>query len=309
MDEIKKIISEYIEKVKENPGTLFGFLYPYFLVIIIIIGLYYVANIGNVALNETPAFVPDTTVIADLPVVPARTVPPVDIFKMKDATPELIQKGKELYIKTCAPCHNETGAGGGPASVGLNPAPRNFTSPDGWINGRKLSGIYTTLEEGIQGSAMISYNFLTPEDRLAVAQYIRTEFMKDPPKDTDDDLKALNQLYNLSAGMKVPAQIPVSAAIEIMVRESNQKEKKLSEAISKIENDRTNSSARLFNYISDNSKLAVSSLINADGWRISENKLIDFLTLNVNQNGFNGRIFNLSNSEWNGLYNYLKQIL
>jgi mono/diheme cytochrome c family protein len=309
MDEIKKIISEYIEKVKENPGTLFGFLYPYFLVIIIIIGLYYVANIGNVALNETPAFVPDTTVIADLPVVPARTVPPVDIFKMKDATPELIQKGKELYIKTCAPCHNETGAGGGPASVGLNPAPRNFTSPDGWINGRKLSGIYTTLEEGIQGSAMISYNFLTPEDRLAVAQYIRTEFMKDPPKDTDDDLKALNQLYNLSAGMKVPAQIPVSAAIEIMVRESNQKEKKLSEAISKIENDRTNSSARLFNYISDNSKLAVSSLINADGWRISENKLIDFLTLNVNQNGFNGRIFNLSNLEWNGLYNYLKQIL
>jgi mono/diheme cytochrome c family protein len=309
MDEIKKIISEFIEKVKENPGTLFGFLYPYFLIIIIIIGLYYVANIGNVAINETPAFVPDTTVITDLPVVPARIVPPVDIFKMKDATPELIQKGKELYVKTCAPCHNETGAGGGPASVGLNPAPRNFTSLDGWINGRKLSGIYTTLEEGIQGSAMISYNFLTPEDRIAVAQYIRTEFMKDPPKDTDDDLKALNQLYNLSAGMKVPAQIPVSAAMEIMVSESSQKEKKLSEAISKIENDRTNSSARLFNYVSDNSKLAVSSLINADSWRISENKLIDFLTLNVNQNGFNGRIFNLSNLEWNGLYNYLKQIL
>ena len=94
--------------------------------------------------------------------VQARTVPPVDIFKMKEPTDELIQKGKELYTTNCASCHNTTGAGGGPASAGLNPAPRNFTSPDGWKNGQNFSAIYTTLEEGIEGSAMISYNFLNP---------------------------------------------------------------------------------------------------------------------------------------------------
>jgi len=307
MEEIKKIFTDFINKVKENPGTLFGFLYPYFLVIIVIIGLYYVSNVGNVAINKAPAFIPDTTVVTDLPVVPARTVPPVDIFKMKEPTAELIQNGKDLYKTNCASCHNETGAGGGPASVGLNPAPRNFTSPDGWKNGRTLSAIYTTLEEGIQGSAMISYNFLTPQDRISIAHYIRTEFMKDPPKDSDDDLAALIQLYNLSAGMQVPAQIPVAAAMEIVINEANQKLKLLDEAITKIESDKSNPSARFFDYISENKKLAVSSLLNSNSWKVSEKSFISFLTLNLNQNGFNGRAFNLSESDINALFNYLKQ--
>ena len=41
--------------------------------------------------------------------------------------------------------------------------------------------------------------------------------MQDPPVDSDDDLSALNSLYNLSAGMELPAQIPVSAAMEIII--------------------------------------------------------------------------------------------
>lgn len=309
MDEIKKIFTDFIEKVKENPGALFGILYPYFLVIIVIIGLYYVSNVGNVAINKSPAFVPDTTVVADLPVVPARTVPPVDIFKVKEPTSELIQNGKELYITNCASCHNETGAGGGPASVGLNPAPRNFTSPDGWKNGRTLSAIYTTLEEGIQGGAMISYNFLTPQDRIDLAHYIRSEFMKDPPKDSDDDLAALNQLYNLSAGMKVPAQIPVAAAMEIIVGESESKEKELDLSLKLLENYRTKYETKLLEYIVDSKKLAITALINSNDWKRSKNDFIDFITLNVNQNGFNRRVFNLSESDRNVLYNYLKQIL
>jgi mono/diheme cytochrome c family protein len=309
MDEIKKIFIDFIQKVKENPGTLFGFLYPYFLIAIVIIGLYYVANIGNVAINKTPAYIPDTTVIKDLSVEPARTVPPIDIFKFKEPTSELVQKGKELYLKTCASCHNETGAGGGPASVGLNPAPRNFTSPDGWINGRTLSGIYTTLEEGIPGSAMISYNFLTPEERIALAQYIRTTFMKDPPMDTDNDLEALNQVYNLSKGMKVPAQIPVSAAMELVVQDANQKLAKLNNAITKIDNDKNNPSAKLLNNVCSDEKLALSSLINSDSWRQNENSLFHFLTINVNQNGFNGTVYNLTDSELDDLFKYLKQVL
>jgi mono/diheme cytochrome c family protein len=309
MEEIKKIFTDFFDKVKQNPGTLFGFLYPYFLVIIVIIGLYYVSNVGNVAINKAPAFVPDTTVVADLLAVPARTVPPVDIFKMKKPTAELIQNGKDLYTTNCASCHNETGAGGGPASVGLNPAPRNFTSPDGWKNGRTLSAIYTTLEEGIAGGAMISYNFLTPEDRISLAHYIRTEFIKDPPKDSDDDLAALNQLYNLSAGMQVPAQIPVAAAMVIVANEAEQKEKKLEEIITKIENNRTKYATKLLEYIVDDEKLAVTSLLNSDRWNANENNFINFLTLNVNQNGFNGRVFNLSESDISALFNFLKQMI
>ena len=309
MDEIKKLFAEFVAKVKENPGTLFGFLYPYFFIAIVIVGLYYVANVGNVVINITPGFVPDTTVIKDLSIQDARTVPPIDIFKISKPTDDLIQKGKELYNKTCASCHNETGAGGGPVSAGLNPAPRNFTSSDNWINGRKLSNIYTTLEEGIQGSAMISYNFLTPEERISLAHYIRTEFMKDPPEDTENDLAALNQLYNLSEGKKVPAQIPVSAAMDLVTHDAEKKSEKLNEAISKIDKDKYNSAAKLFNYLCENEKVALSSLINSDKWKQSGNNLFHFLTINANQNGFNGRVFNLSDSELNSLYNYLRQIL
>jgi mono/diheme cytochrome c family protein len=309
MEELKKKIYELLNEVKQNPGTLFGILYPYILVIIVIIGLYYVANVGNIAINKTSAFVPDTTVVADLPMVQARTVPPVDIFKMKDPTTELIQKGKELYTTNCASCHNETGAGGGPASVGLNPAPRNFTSPDGWKNGRTLSSIYTTLEEGIAGSAMISYNFLTPQERIDIAHYIRQEFIKDPPKDTDDDLTALNQLYNLSNGMEVPAQIPVSAAMTIIASETIVKTDKLDNAIKTLDNDRTKYPVKLLEDIVDNQKLALSSLVNSNTWRSGEKAFTDFVIVNIGQNGFNSKVTNLSDADRNLLYNYLIKIL
>ena len=309
MEEIKKIISDFINKVKENPGTLFGFLYPYFLVIIVVVGLYYVANVGNIAINKTSAFIPDTTEVTDLPVVQARTVPPVDIFKMKDPTDELLQKGKELYSTNCASCHNETGAGGGPASIGMNPAPRNFTSPDGWKNGRTLGAIYTTLEEGIEGGSMISYNFLTPQDRISLAHYIRKEFMPNPPEDTNDDLSALNSLYNLSAGMELPAQIPVSTAMQILSLENEQKTTRLEDALKTIDSNRSIYSVSLFESIVDNKKLALSSMINSNNWKTSEQTFLEFVSLNVNQNGFNSKVFDLTDTDRNLMFSYLKQIL
>jgi mono/diheme cytochrome c family protein len=309
MEEIKKIISDFINKVKENPGTIFGILYPYVLTIIVIIGLYYVANVGNIAINKTSAFVPDTTVIADLPVVQARTVPPVDIFKIKDPTPELIQKGKELYTTNCASCHNETGAGGGPASVGLNPAPRNFTSPDGWVNGRTLSAIYTTLEEGIAGSAMISYNFLTPQERIELAHYIRQTFMKEPPMDADEDLVALNSLYNLSSGMEIPAQIPVEAAMKIIISENSQKGSDLEKALEKINNDKNNYEVTLLEEVVYNKRLALSALINSDNWKSDQIAFFKFIIANSTFNGFNAEIVNLSASDKDILFKYLNKLL
>ena len=44
--------------------------------------------------------------------------------------------------------------------------------------------------------------------------------MPNPPVDSDDDLSALNSIYNLSAGMEIPAQIPVSVAMEILTSEN-----------------------------------------------------------------------------------------
>ncbi len=306
MIDIKKKIEELKEEIKQNPGALFGILYPYMLVVVVIIGLYYISSLDEVTGNSIPAIVPDTTVTADLKVVEARTIPPIDIFDFREPTPEILSKGKELYNSLCASCHNETGAGGGPASVGLNPAPRNFTSPDGWKNSSTISGIYTTLEEGIEGSSMIAYDYLTPEEKVSLAHYIRNEFVTDPPMDSDDELAALDQLYSLSSGMEIPAQIPVSEAMKIVFSETANKNKRVDEIVSLIENERTKQSSELFQYIVDNKKLAVSALISSMKWKNNEDEFIDFITLNVNENGFNGRVFNLSENEWTLIYNYLK---
>jgi hypothetical protein len=133
--------------------------------------------------------------------------------------------------------------------------------------------------------------------------------MKDPPQDSDDDLTALNQLYNLSAGMELPAQIPVSAAMTIIASETIVKTDKLDNAIKALNNDRTKYSVKLLEDIVDNEKFALSSLINTNDWKISENAFVDYLTMNVNQNGFNGKVFDLSDSDRNLLFNYLKQLL
>jgi len=306
MIDIKKKIEEAKTEIKHNPGALFGILYPYVLVIIVIIGLYYVANLDYITDKQVPAIVPDTTIVTDLAVIESRMIPPIDIFKYKNPTAVLLSKGKDLYNGICASCHNETGAGGGPASVGLNPAPRNFTSSEGWKNGRTLSGIYTTLQEGVEGSSMIAYDYLPPEDRIALAHYIRNEFMTDAPMESDDELAALNQLYNLSSGMEIPAQIPVSSAKQIILNEVKRKTEKIEYIVNLIESDRTKQSSKLFIYIVDNGKLAVSSLTNSKVWKKSKSEFVNFVTLNVNQNGFNGRVFYLSDDEWSLLFNYLK---
>lgn len=309
MIDIKKKIEDAKAEIRQNPGALFGMLYPYVLVIIVIIGLYYIANLDDVTDKQVPAIAPDTTIVTDLAVVESRTIPSIDIFNYKEPTPELLLKGKELYNGICASCHNETGAGGGPASVGLNPAPRNFTSTEGWKNGRTLSGIYTTMQEGIEGGSMIAYDYLPPEDRIALAHYIRNEFMTDAPIDSDDELTALDQLYNLSSGMEIPAQIPVASAKQIILNEARKKAEKIEYSINLIEKDRTKQSSNLFKYIVDNRKLAVSSLINSKLWKNSKSEFVNFITLNINQNGFNGRVFNLNDDEWTSLYNYLKNTL
>jgi len=191
----------------------------------------------------------------------------------------------------------------------MNPAPRNFTSPDGWKNGRTLSAIYTTLEEGIEGGSMISYNFLTPQDRISLAHYIRKEFMQEPPVDSNDDLSALNSLYNLSAGMELPAQIPVSTAMEILSLENAQKITRLEDALKTIDSNRSIYSVSLFESIVDNEKLALSSMINSNNWKASEQTFLEFVSLNVNQNGFNSKVFDLTDTDRNLLFSYLKQLL
>ena len=298
-----------IEEIKQNPAMVFGLFYPYILVILLGVGIYYLANEANVAQQKIPPLTTPPVQVADLTLQQPKVIPPVDVNQISVPTPELIAIGSKIYKSTCAVCHGDDGTGIGPGSVGLNPAPRNFTNHDGWINGETITGIYTTLQEGTLNSSMIAYDFLTPEENFGLAHYIRSEFIDDPPLDDEMDLSGLDMLYDLSAGMKVAGQMPTESAMQLIIENHAQKFDKITTVVENINKNLGSKSSQLLIGVIDNLQLALSALENSDKWQGSEDLFIKFLTTNVNQNGFNGKIFNLSSDEWNTLYNYLNNIL
>lgn len=304
----KEELKERFDHARENPGTLFGFIYPYILVVILGVGLYYLPNIAMVAQQNVPPSTLEVPEVADLNIQQPKLVPPVDLKKISKLAAELLEKGKKLYTINCTSCHGETGTGTGPGSIGLNPAPRNFTVHEGWKNGETLSGIYTSIEEGLEGSSMVAYDFLMPEEKFALAHYIRTEFITDPPEVNETELKTLDALHNLSAGTQQPGQIPTETSMEIIAGEYQENKQVIISTVEKINQDESEA-GKLFVDVTNDLHLALSALSNSDNWRGSVDSFKKFLTSNMNQNGFNGGLFSLSQNEWNSLYQYCAGLL
>jgi len=198
--------------------------YPllYFILLILIagIGFFYIANID---ISFTNKFI-QTEYIApkqaeEIPKQTGSVMPGIDVMKVGFSDDASLAKGKELFKNTCAACHGDLGNGDGPGGAALNPKPRNFHAKEGWKNGRKLSDIFKTLEEGIPNSGMISYNFMPLEDRFALLHYVRS-LEKDFPETTKDELTQLDQMYSLKQGRKTPNTIPVDLAIKKLIAEN-----------------------------------------------------------------------------------------
>jgi mono/diheme cytochrome c family protein len=309
MKEILDGIKSKTEQATKNPGAKFGALYIYILVIILAIGIYYVNNLENISRQNVPPVLKDTTVVTDLWVKNAQNIPPIDIKTVSQSTPELLAEGEKIYKTNCSSCHGENGAGGGPGSMGLNPAPRNFTSKDNWKNGTKLSNIYTTLQEGLPPSAMIAYDFLLPRERFAAAHYIRSNFIPTPDNDSEDDLLALESTYNLSGGLTLPAQIPVKSAGFLVISENQTVNAKIDSTISTIKKYQSENGFDTFSKVVKNKKVALSFLSKNSEWKQNESAFVNLVVNNVNQNGFNTSVFNLKNDEWNSLYSLMLKLI
>jgi mono/diheme cytochrome c family protein len=151
----------------------------------------------------------------DYPPTAKQVIPPIDPKTVMTATPALLATGRELFGRECASCHGPEGKGDGPAGKALNPRPRDFTSKDAWINTYHLDGIYKTLDLGIPGSGMGSFNDLSKKDRMALAHLVQSLGKFDHG---GGDLKALEHLFATS-GETIPNRIPVQSAIDHLCRE------------------------------------------------------------------------------------------
>jgi len=92
---------------------------------------------------------------------------PVPLAPM--AAPDLA-RGKALYAQHCASCHGATGKGDGPQARGLDPAPIAFAD-EARARDRSVFALYQVIEQGLDGTSMVSFAELPPQDRWALAFY------------------------------------------------------------------------------------------------------------------------------------------
>lgn len=93
------------------------------------------------------------------------------------ATPANIAKGKANYQGkgTCFTCHGMEGKGDGPAAVGLDPSPRDFTN-QAFQAARADGELMYVLKNGSPGTAMMPLvgSAITEEEGWLILLYIRT---------------------------------------------------------------------------------------------------------------------------------------
>ena len=129
--------------------------------------------------------------------------------------PEGLNLDAEGMFKTyCSSCHGEKGDGSG-----LPGLARNFTKPDGWRYGPKVTEIYRTLTTGIDGTQMRPYPNLTPWERVALAHKVRSFLKPPPPPDSQEDYAALVKEFELDKIQPPGETIPIEKAIDLLAEE------------------------------------------------------------------------------------------
>lgn len=117
-------------------------------------------------------------------------------------------RGAPLYAQHCSVCHGDTGAGDGPAGVGLEPPPANLRSSERLAR-LSLYDLYNTLGQGIEGTDMPSFaDQLDERQRWDLATYIAS-FTADPTKAKGETR------YNLAdLARQTPLEIEASQGLD-----------------------------------------------------------------------------------------------
>ncbi|MDD2049450.1 cytochrome c/FTR1 family iron permease [Pseudomonas putida] len=117
-------------------------------------------------------------------------------------------RGAPLYAQHCSVCHGDSGAGDGPAGVGLEPPPANLRSSERLAR-LSLYDLYNTLGQGIEGTDMPSFaDQLDERQRWDLATYVAS-FTADPAQAKGETT------YNLAdLARQTPLEVEAAQGLE-----------------------------------------------------------------------------------------------
>jgi mono/diheme cytochrome c family protein len=104
--------------------------------------------------------------------------PPVsdELLRASVSTGDPIAAGKTLFMSACVQCHGETGRGDGPASLPLNPKPKNLTEA-GYVTKLSDRHLFELISRGgiaVAKSPQMPAFPLNPQDVNNIIAYVRT---------------------------------------------------------------------------------------------------------------------------------------
>jgi len=303
---MKKRLEDEInfKELFKDPIRLFGWIFPYFLVMILLLGIVYVNHLSNLSFNEQPFGIPDTVNIKKvIQLKKGGVTAGIDFGLIQAPTPEFIAKGSALYASNCKSCHGDNGMGDGPAGAALIKKPRNFHSANGWTNGREIDQMFKTLQEGIVKNGMASFEYIPAADRVAIISFIRT--FAQFPEITIDQLILLDGAYKFSESSTVSNQIPVKLAEIKLIEENSSFNEKYLKFLNKVNTSVNDPGDVILRNSGTDFKRIFNSYVSA-GTDKGMDKYVMLVNANPINSGFKPEAARLSKKDWQTLYEFIK---
>jgi len=225
-------------------------------------------------------------------------IPPVDPKTLMEPSATLVERGKSLFDGNCTQCHGSMGKGDGPAAATMVPEPRDLAVPAEWKNGYDVPGIYKTLTEGIKGTSMAAFDYLSRKDRMALVHYVQSLGDFDHKAGDAQALEAMAKELG-SAGEIVPNKIPVSMAMTKL------KQEYIDAPRLAVDPDGQGVGAGILQRVIRDADRAGRFLALSASWKSDYQSLSASVLANAPANGFSLRAATLNAAEWQELHKEL----